>query len=370
MRETSKLVYTGGYVLTTVFGYILSLKGGDLVSGLNSALAISQECDATCFNYFAVYRASFALVVYHSILSLLLLGCKDIYSKQALIQTRLWPAKTALWILCFVGSFFIPPTFYTNYWIAVIVLSTLFIIIQVLELIDFCCVVAESWISKYDISSSDGGFKYQFLLVSSSLFCYASVLLLASILFVYYANCQVNQAVLSLNLLAVLLITALSITPRIQEKNPKFGLLQASFISLYGTFLVASAIAASDEQSCSILALQSGGGSGLDVAMKYLGVAFTFLSLGYSAFSTGTTNISGDQEEKVSFSFFHLIFVLASFYMAGLLTQWVEVKYTPAIGFIFTKGATSYWIKIATSAVCYLLYVWVLVAPLVFPDRF
>lgn len=370
MRETSKLVYTGGYVLTTVFGYVLSLKGGDIVAGLNSALAISQECDATCFNYFAVYRASFALVVYHSLLCILLLGCKDVSTKQGLIQTRLWPAKIVLWILCFVGSFFIPPTFYAKYWIAVLVLSSLFIFIQVLELIDFCCVVAESWISKYDSSSADGGLKYQFLLVSSSLLCYALVLVLASILFTFYANCQVNQAVLSLNLLAVLTISALSITPKIQEKNPKFGLLQASFISLYGTFLVSSAIAASDEQSCSILAIQSGGGSGLDVAMKYVGVAFTFLSLGYSAFSTGNTNLSGDQEEKVSFSFFHLIFVLASFYMAGLLTQWIEVSYIPTIGFIFTKGATSYWIKIATSAVCYLLYVWVLMAPMMMPDRF
>lgn len=364
MRETSKLVYTGGYILTTVFAYILSLKGGDIVANLN---ALSQECDAACFNYMSVYRASFALVVYHSILSLLLLGCKDIHTNQALIQTRFWPAKTCLWIFCFFGSFFIPPSFYTRYWIAVIVLSSLFLFVQMLQLVDFACDIAENWISKYD--NSGGGLKFQFLLIASSLTCYTLTILLIAVLFTYYAACQINQAVISLNLLAVVVISIMSITPRIQEKNPKFGLLQAAFISFYGTFLVASAIAANADQACTVLETASSGGD-LDGVMKYIGVAFTFLSLGNSAFSTGNTNISGDREEKVSFSFFHLVFVLASFYMSGLLSEWVEVSYVTGVGYLFTKGATSYWIKIATSAVCYLLYIWVLLAPLIMPGRF
>ena len=127
MRDISKLIYTGGYIITTIFGYILSTKGGDIVAGLNSGANLSQECDSRCFNYFAVYRVSFALVIYHSLLSVLLLGCKDTSTKQVLIHTRHWPAKAFLWLFCFFGSFFIPSSFYAPYWIAVIVLSSFFI---------------------------------------------------------------------------------------------------------------------------------------------------------------------------------------------------------------------------------------------------
>jgi hypothetical protein len=372
MRDISKLIYTGGYIITTIFGYILSTEGGDIVAGLNSGANLSQECDSRCFNYFAVYRVSFALVVYHSLLSILLLGCKDTSTKQVLIHTRHWPAKAFLWLLCFFGSFFIPSSFYAPYWIAAIVLSSFFICVQSLQLVDFACDIAESWISKYDTSGNT--LRFKILLISSSSLCYFFALLLVSILYTYYATCQINQAVISLNLIAILGISLLSITPRIQERNPRFGLLQAAFISLYGTCLVSSAIAANDITFCTTFFTSSASDpayqSSLDIAMKYVGLAFTFLSLGYSAFSTGTTNISGDEEEKVSYSFFHFIFALGSFYMAGLLTQWIEVSYMPNLGYVFTKGATSYWIKIATSGVCYLLYSWVLLAPLIFPNRF
>lgn len=363
----SKIIYSSGYVMTTIFGYVLSLQGGAIVSNLP---IISTYCNENCFNYLSVYRASFALVVYHSILCLCLLGCgSDVYHPRAFIMTQVWPFKFVGWIICFFGSFFIPSSFYLKYWIVTIAVSVLFILIQLLLLVDFACDVADSWISKYNDSfNQDSSGKYKALLISCSSLSYLLTALMIAVLLCYYASCQVNQAVISMNILLVIVITACSIIPKFQKNNPRFGLLQASFISLYGTYLLASALAANDDGSCSALVASSN--TSLDVSMKYVGLCFTFLSLGYSAFSTGSSQISGQDDKKVSFSFFHFIFVLAAFYCAGLLTQWTEVEMSSVGGFAFQKGQTSYWIKIASSFASFLLYLWILVAPTLMPDRF
>lgn len=69
-----------------------------------------------------------------------------------------------------------------------------------------------------------------------------------------------------------------------------------------------------------------------------------------------------------NYSFFHLIFALASMYMAMLFTGW------GAAGDMekdrIDIGWASVWIKIGAQWVMSALYAWTLVAPALFPDRF
>lgn len=74
---------------------------------------------------------------------------------------------------------------------------------------------------------------------------------------------------------------------------------------------------------------------------------------------------------KYSYVVFHIIFFLATQYIAALLTVSVGVSDVENGTFV-PVGRTYFntWLKVVSSWFCYALYGWTLLAPVVFPDRF
>ncbi len=72
---------------------------------------------------------------------------------------------------------------------------------------------------------------------------------------------------------------------------------------------------------------------------------------------------------QYNYSLFHIIFLLATTWVATLLTMNVELDKTRD----FVPVGRTYWaswVKIVSAWVCYGIYTWSLVAPAVLPDRF
>jgi hypothetical protein len=67
------------------------------------------------------------------------------------------------------------------------------------------------------------------------------------------------------------------------------------------------------------------------------------------------------------YSFFHLIFALASMYSAMLLTGWGNANVEEKD--IIDVGWPSVWVRMCTQWITAALYIWSLVAPQIFPDR-
>ncbi|KAK3944784.1 serine incorporator/TMS membrane protein [Diplogelasinospora grovesii] len=86
----------------------------------------------------------------------------------------------------------------------------------------------------------------------------------------------------------------------------------------------------------------------------------------------GGANTANDDERsstQYNYAMFHIIFFLATAWVATLLTMdWDDQKQ----GDFATVGRTLWasWVKIVSSWVCYAMYVWTLVAPIVLPERF
>jgi hypothetical protein len=289
-------------------------------------------------------------VVYHTIL-LIVTAYKP-------FQDNYWTVKVLLWFGSFIGSFFIPNEVLEKYWIACVCFSALFILIQLLILVDWACDWSEMWISKYEETQSA---IYKWLLILSVVFSYSAIIATTVILYMYYSNCPINQFAITFNLVLSLIVNLCSVHPRVQDVSPRFGLFQGAIIALYCTFVMASALAT--KGSCSTLEPSN---TNLDEVMKYVGLAFTFISLGQSAFSTASA--ADDDEKSYNYHYFHFVFVLASFYMASILTMWVQVGVANDV-FVFLKGDENFWVKIVSSWVSFLLYLWVLWAPVLFPDR-
>lgn len=75
---------------------------------------------------------------------------------------------------------------------------------------------------------------------------------------------------------------------------------------------------------------------------------------------------------KYNYAWFHIIFVLGCMYVGMLLTDWQFFKTAANSddGIYIGRSLTSMWMRIISSWLCILLYVWSLVAPVLMPDRF
>ena len=86
-----------------------------------------------------------------------------------------------------------------------------------------------------------------------------------------------------------------------------------------------------------------------------------------------------DEKDGVTYRYwlFHLVFIGAAGYMAALLNNWTIVYdigdgsgSSSESSFTIDRGFGSVWVKMCTSWVICLLYIWTLIAPVLMPDRF
>lgn len=91
----------------------------------------------------------------------------------------------------------------------------------------------------------------------------------------------------------------------------------------------------------------------------------------------GPTGEERDDERtgtRYNYSWFHVIFLMGTMYVAMLLTDWHVLKSSDGPGedhdFYIGRSRSAMWMRVVSSWVCMLLYIWSLVAPVIMPSRF
>jgi len=201
--------------------------------------------------------------------------------------------------------FFIPNVAFIGFgWIALIG-SGVFILIQLILLVDFAHSWNESWVKKYE--ESDGSHLWTIALLGATFLMYGISIVLSVLMYIYFLGpgCTINTVFITLNLLFNLIVSLLSIYPPLQAKNSRIGLLQSSVVCIYTTYLIWSALA-SEPASMKCSSLTIGSTTSGDVFSLFFGVFLTFISLVYAALrisSSGnefskTTSVEGKNKLK------------------------------------------------------------------------
>ncbi|OBA20635.1 TMS membrane protein/tumor differentially expressed protein [Metschnikowia bicuspidata var. bicuspidata NRRL YB-4993] len=385
-----------------------------------------------CISFTSVHRINLALGVLHLVLAALLANVRSTANPRNVIQNGCWKWKVAAWAALVAVNFLaIPDAFFVFYGNNIaIVFSTVFLGIGLVLLVDFAHAWAEKCLEQIELEELTGGDEYNAafwkkLLVGGTLSMYVCSVVLTVAMYVFFAGpgCSMNQAAISVNLVLAVLISAVSVNQSVQESNPHAGLAQALMVVFYCSYLVLSAVVSEpDDKLCNPL-VRSRGTRTLSV---FLGALFTFVALAYT--TTRAANSSffepehppavsapisaqpsernqmryaaikqavdegslpesalsqldlyedesrygagpDDRQVKYNYTVFHIIFFLATQYISTLLTINVTQD---NVGDFVPVGRTyfSSWVKIISSWVCYVLYGWSLVAPMLWPDRF
>ncbi|ESW98697.1 hypothetical protein KL918_001911 [Ogataea parapolymorpha] len=397
-----------------------------------------------CVGFTNVQRLGFSLGLMHLVLASLLIGVKSTSNPRAVIQNGYWMVKLFALALFMLITYWIPDKFFL-FWgnFSSVFFSTCFIMISLILLVDFAHEWAETCMERIEEgeiylddaetenSCLEGPSFWRSLLVGGTLGMYLGVIVLTIVMYIYFSHsgCALNTTAISLNLVFVLLATALSVSPTVQEYNPNAGLAQSSMCCIYCTYLIFSAcLSEPDDKLCNPLVRYSG----TRTLSVVLGAFFTFGAVAYtttraaanSVFShSANSNYSSNAETvlgvvsqqpsrkemrlqairqavnegslpesaledpsyfddsetdlgeeetltKYNYALFHCLFFLATQYIAALLT--INVVYEPDSTSFVPVGRTyfNFGMKVASSLMCYLLYIWTLVAPVLFPDRF
>ena len=117
---------------------------------------------------------------------------------------------------------------------------------------------------------------------------------MTALLYYFYggSECSLNQFIITFNCILCIIVTFVSILPVIREYNPSSGLAQSGMVTIYCTYLIASALSNEPEKTCNIL-FESGGTKSTSLV---IGTIFTFLALAYSTSSVASKKLSSDAE--------------------------------------------------------------------------
>ncbi|KAI7868753.1 serine incorporator/TMS membrane protein [Spinellus fusiger] len=240
--------------------------------------------EGRCYGIIAVHRVCFALVLFHGILGLLLIGVHDSRSKRSAVQNGWWGPKILGWIALLVVSFFIPSGFFIvwgNYF--ALIGAALFILFGLVLLVDF----AHSWTERCVANFEDGSAKWKYILIGGTISMFTGAIALTGIMYGFFATngCSLNQFFITLNMILCILVTIVCITPIVQASNSRSGLSQASIVVIYCTYLVLSAVANEpNDKQCNPLRRSHG----TQTTSIVLGAVFTFLAVAYSTSRAAT----------------------------------------------------------------------------------
>ncbi|MCJ8749681.1 hypothetical protein PDJAM_G00179150 [Pangasius djambal] len=364
--------------------------------------------------YKSVYRMCFALACFFFLFSVIMIRVRTSKDPRASIQNGFWFFKFLILVGITVGAFYIPDgTFNTVWYYFGAVGSFIFILMQLILLVDFAHTWNQSWLE----NAENGNSKCWYAALLSFTFIHYACAFAAMVLFyVYYTqpdDCTEHKVFISLNFIFCIIVSVVSILPKVQEAQPASGLLQSSLISLYTMYLTWSAMSNNPNRKCnpSLLQLVTNNPTTTAAptptippgqvqwwdAQGIVGlVIFLFCTLYASIRSSNNSQVNKlmqteerqelaldkdvevgedgvrravDNEEdgvSYSYSFFHFCLILASLYIMMTLTNW----YQPDTNYKSMQSTMpAVWVKISSSWLALALYLWTLVAPLILSNR-
>lgn len=232
------------------------------------------------------------LCLFHAIQALLVLGVRDATSCRAGIQNGCWIIKILALAGIIVGCFFIPGSNLVGYGWAALVGGTIFILVQMVLLLDFAYVCNKMIKTRYEDSRNC---LWALLLVVFLVALYGLAVCLTTLLYIYFTPgnsvCAINTAFVTANLIGCVLVSILAMMPFVQEHNPDSGLLQAAMVTAYASYLVWSSIASEPQTDYPCNRMNTTNAA--QNASIIVGVVFTFIAVLYGALSTRYVGAAG-----------------------------------------------------------------------------
>lgn len=425
LSNSARVAWSALFFVAMVVAWVMRDFGKVLLEKIPWIVRNQMDLSDKWFGQQAVYRLSLGSCLFFCTMAAIMAGVK--YKSDArdkYLHHGNWLVKLGVWLLFAAFPFLLPNEFIEAYSWAARFGSGFFLIIQMIILLDFVQGWNDSW-----VEAGEEDVSWLYALLGATISSYVGVIVLSALMFAWFSptsatdGCSFNVALITVSLVLIVTISLASLHPALAQTRQGGGsIFPAAIISLYCAYLCFSSLQSEPaDYACnglgSVTTLAASNGT------LAIGMIFTLLSVVYAAFRAGSnsrlfvlddshdaaennperTSLL-DQESQLTsagldgappvdqgvsrqpaeapkapssslddfkpvsynYSFFHLIFALASMYISMLMTGWgSQVQDKERLD----QGWASVWVKIVAQWFTATLYLWTLVAPVLFPDR-
>ena len=400
---TKKVFSRIGYVMFMVLWIILSIiflfYGHYIfkIPFIEDYVSCDTDNDA-CIGVSAVLRTSFTLTLFHLLLFLVCLCGGDVVSA---LNEGAWPLKIIVVMAFFVLTLFMPTNFFKGFGYVAMVASFLYLIYQMILIIDMAYSWNSNWVGKYDVSNSGSGGNttcWAVIIITATVLTFGAAILIYVLLYLYEASSVADYIVISAPIVAGVVYTGLTVSPIVKGGS----IFTCGLILLFQSFLTASVQLSrpdskSDATSKSAYFWQMA-----------IGLGYMFFVLFYVGAKTKKTEVEkkneepaqqvtskagdvvaeeagdegkvplatssgkeADEVQKVTLAtaMFHLLMAFASMYYSMVISNWGSPTVNGKETQFFSSKILSYGALLAGQWLGVLFFIWSLIAPRVCPSR-
>ena len=370
----------------------------------NNGIGFSDDSETeilrqVCLNRassFVVYRITFANFLFFLSMALIMIKVKDSNDPRSGLQNGFWGLKFVAILGISIACLFIKEGTLDGFLFVIgLVAAILFILWQLVLLVDFAHGLNEWLLEKMEDPDYETCGKTTMIILSFGQYLAALVGII--LLYVYFgpSGCKLHQFYITIALILGVICGVVATNSDVQDESPSSGILQAAVVSLYCVYMTYTAVASNfdkDYQSCTPYEIKPAseadlvnGSSIFNIVLAVVIVLYSTISSATSGTSSGSTasdipmleagesqdnKVQDDEENSTqyNYSWYHVTMVLASLYMMMILTNWQNPNNQDTMDLADMWPVV--WVKVISAWLGVLLYVWTLVAPVLFPDRF
>lgn len=346
--KKANIYYAGKFLFVGILCFILYNTGSTWLGKIISTIYHSDhEIGASL-----VARTTSSLAIWFVIHAIIMICNPNLVdSCQFMIHISWKSIHSLLYFALWIGFWFIPDSFFDFYMKFAIYVSGIYLVIQVIFLVDFFHILNDKFVQDDNL---------KIIAVITGILSIGSIVGFGLEFYFFGRNdgCNGNNAIIAVHLILCFIIFIAA------AKIEHGSIFTASLICAYTSYLTCSSLMC--DTNCNSIKNTSSSG----IAFSVIASIFTITWTGYSAFSTTnqfeSCSCSDTQEKPFSLSFFHSVFALACVYLTMIVTHWGDQSQA---AWTTERGIVAKWINLAACWLTYLLYIWTLIAPLIFPDR-
>ncbi|KAG5499833.1 hypothetical protein GH5_03968 [Leishmania sp. Ghana 2012 LV757] len=349
-------------LMSSVFEKIPMLQKGCAKSSRGGVI------QAACGAEMLIYRVSFALTVFFAIhwITVSDLLCCIRSRERVELQSSFFTVKTVLLVLLCLVTLFIPNSFFSAYAYVCLVCSGLFLLMNVLFLVDFSYQWSDDWSDR-----AEGNPKWMWYLLAvavGSITLACAAIVASFVIYVPHSDCNYNACIITSVAVGAFLYFILSIYV------PHGSIVPSSIVFLYTSSILFFTLRTADNEHCNRMATRQSS-TAYSFLQTIATMVFTCFTLLYSVVAAGSSGAaleigqddSGEVEDPEEsghlshYMFFYTIMILGSMYLAMLGSSWHVSG--AGEGGLSKSINLAFWVRLSMLWAAIFMYIWSLVAP-------
>nr|GME03378.1 probable serine incorporator isoform X1 [Ipomoea batatas] len=334
-----------------------------------------KDCNGgeDCLGTEGVLRVSLGCSLFYFVMFLSTAGTSKLSDRREKWHSGWWLAKIAMLLALILLPFLLPVEIISIYGEVAHFGAGVFLLIQLVSIISFI-----TWLNDCCYSEENAD-KCHIQVMICSTAAYIVCILGIILMYIWYTpepSCLLNIFFISWTLVLLQVMTSVSLHPKVNA-----GFLTPGIMGLYLVFLCWSAIRSEPPEEKCIRKARAATSKG-DV-LTIISFVVAVLAIVVATFSTGIDSncfqfwkddkqdSEGEEEEHkhvpYGYGFFHFVFATGAMYFAMLLIGWNA--HHSMKKFTIDVGWTSTWVRIVNEWLAACVYIWMLIAPLVWKAR-